>query len=139
MNKRERYYLTLGEFNKFIKESFYRMKFAAPKSEEVEEIVGISREAFIDHLEETFRKRYGITAKQYLRVYPYRNLYIDHVKPLRLAESREKVKALCHYSNLQLLLPRDNTMKERGVDISVDHSDPAWLVRLVEIWEGEQC
>lgn len=132
MTKKERYYLTVFEFNRFIKQSFYRTKYAAPKSEEVEEIVGISRGEFIDHLEATFRKRYGITTEKYLQYFPYRNLYIDHIKPLRFARSREEVKALCHYSNLQLLLARDNAAKEKGIDISVNHADPAGFIAMIE-------
>ncbi len=123
MVKKDRYYLTVGDFNKFIKQSFYRTKYKAPKSEQVEKIVGMSRNEFIEHLEETFKNRYGISTEEYLKYFPYRSLCIDHIKPLRTANSRNEVELLCHYSNLQLLICRDNLVKDRGTDITICHED----------------
>lgn len=132
MAKKEQFYLTMGEFNRIIKQSFYRTGFKAPKSEEVEEIVGMSRNDFINYLEKTFSDRYGISTGKYLQYYQYRGLCVDHIKPLRVAKSREEVVQLCHYSNLQLLLQRDNVAKEKGIDININHADPLEYIEMIE-------
>lgn len=118
------FYLTVGEFNRFIKSSFYRTHYAPPKSEEIEKIVGMNRFQFLQHLEMTFKDRYGISTEKYYEHFPYGKLCIDHIKPLRFAETREEVLDLCHYSNFQLLTTRDNIVKEKdGYDIDIEHED----------------
>jgi hypothetical protein len=39
------------------------------------------------------------------------NYHIDHIKPLKLAKTEEEVYILNHYTNLQLLTPKDNLKK----------------------------
>jgi 5-methylcytosine-specific restriction endonuclease McrA len=43
-------------------------------------------------------------------------VHIDHIIPLSSAKTEDKVKKLCHYSNLQLLKPKDNLEKQVNSD-----------------------
>lgn len=83
----------------------------------------MEKESFIDYLENTFVKRYGVTTKQYYEFFSRRLLTIDHIVPLKTAKTADDVRALCHYSNFQLLTHRDNIIKEKGTNIDVCHSD----------------
>lgn len=132
MSVKNGYCMTQSEFIRFIKQSFYRTKFSVPDSSEIEAIVGMNNEEFTKHLERTFVERYGISTEKYLDYFEYRKLCIDHIAPLRLAKTREDVIRLCRYSNFQLLLSRDNSAKEHGIDISKDHADPKGLLERLE-------
>lgn len=120
---RDRFYLTTVEFNGFIKKSFYRCKYQAPKSYEIEQIVGMDKESFIDYLENTFMSRYGVSTQKYYEHFSRHLLVIDHIVSLRTAKSADDVRKLCHYTNLQLLTHRDNIIKEKGTNIDICHSD----------------
>ena len=86
-----------------ITKSFKRVKLR--KTEKTEGILGISLLAFKEYLELTFSTRYGRCRTSVDLV------HIDHKIPLSNASSEEDVIQLCHYSNLQLLLAKDNLKK----------------------------
>lgn len=117
------YELTESRYNVFIKQSFYRMQYRPPDNCTIEHIVRMNPAELEKHLERTFYERYGISTQKYIRYFGDSKLCIDHITPLRYAETIEDVKRLCCYSNLQLLITRDNIVKERGVDIWKNHAD----------------
>ena len=83
--------------------SFLRKRYK--KSEHTNELLGCSIDYFTNHLLETFKKRYG---------YEYdgkEKVHIDHIKPLKYANTEEEIIGLCHYTNLQLLKAEDNLKK----------------------------
>lgn len=83
--------------------SFARKDFR--KENHVTEILGCTEEEAQKHLYKTFYDNYG---------YEYdgqEDVHIDHIIPLKTAETEEDVKRLCHYTNLQLLKPIDNMKK----------------------------
>ena len=53
----------------------------------------------------------GTWRKNYSRDWSGEPYAIDHIIPLAVATTEEEVKALCHYSNLQMLSPKDNRKK----------------------------
>lgn len=74
------------------------------KSKPTEEIVGCGIDFLIKYLEKTAIDNY--------RFYdPNCQYHIDHIKPLATANTIEEVLALNHYTNLQLLTPKDNLDK----------------------------
>lgn len=79
------------------------------KKYHAEAIIGCSLKEFIDHLHETYYKTYG---EQYCG----QPVHIDHIIPLSSAKTEDRVKKLCHYSNLQLLKPKDNLKKQADSD-----------------------
>lgn len=86
-----------------INRSFKRRKLS--KNYKTEEIVCCSLEQLKEHLHKTFFANYG---------YEYdgkEDVHIDHIVPLATAETEDDVKRLCHYTNLQLLKPKDNMQK----------------------------
>lgn len=82
---------------------FYRKGFKKPNH--TEDILGCSLLEFKAHLYKTFFDNYG---------YEYdgiEKVHIDHIIPLATAKTVEEVEKLCHYTNLQLLKPKDNIRK----------------------------
>lgn len=67
--------------------------------------IGCSKEKYIDHMINTYKKRYGEELTD------FKNIHIDHIKPLITAKTIEEVNDLCHYTNLQLLKAKDNLEK----------------------------
>jgi hypothetical protein len=116
------YYVTKAKMRAFIASSFCRAHFQGVKVVP-EKIIGMSVEEFNEHLRRTFYERYDVTVSQYLKYYRKRLLCIDHIVPIRLANSAEDVVRLCNYSNLQLLIASDNVGKEKGRDINKNHFD----------------
>ena len=68
------------------------------------EMLGCDWETLDVHLMQTALDNYGVWS-------PYIKYHIDHVKALATAKTEEDLIKLCHYSNLQLLLPPDNMSK----------------------------
>lgn len=87
---------------KTIAESFLRRGYR--KGSKAEEIIGCDWQTFINHLFKTWEERYGA-------VYSGEDYHIDHIVPLAKASSEEEIRKLCHYTNLQLLKPKDNLSK----------------------------
>ena len=84
-------------------ESFNRK--GSKKNYSSEKILGCEWAAFMNHLLETYKNRYGYEwdGKE--------EVHIDHIIPLATAKSKEEIKTLCHYTNLQLLKGKDNLEK----------------------------
>lgn len=49
--------------------------------------------------------------------------HIDHIIPLAIADTEEKVEELTHYSNLQLLLAEENLKKGKKYDINREEDE----------------
>ena len=75
------------------------------KSRKTEKILGCSIDYFEKYLLKTFEKNYGYKWDG------IESIHIDHIKPLKYAQTEEKVLHLCHYTNLQLLKASDNLKK----------------------------
>ena len=54
---------------------------------------------------ETYKNNYGI---EWDNIEP---IHIDHIKPLKYANTEKEIVKLCHYTNLQLLKAQDNLEK----------------------------
>lgn len=92
-----------GQISHLIWLSFQRKNFK--KKNLVSEILGCTEEEAQKHLYKTFFENYG---------YEYdgkEDVHIDHIIPLKTAETEEDVKRLCHYTNLRLLKAIDNLKK----------------------------
>ncbi len=101
--KTDQLYKFKGQIRHLIWLSFQRKNFK--KKNLVSEILGCTEEEAQKHLYKTFFDNYG---------YEYdgkEDVHIDHIIPLKTAETEEDVKRLCHYTNLQLLKPTDNMKK----------------------------
>lgn len=86
-----------------INKSFTRRGYK--KGTKTEKILGCDYETFYKHLLKTYKLNYG-------RDWDFtENVDIDHIKPLKLAKTKEDVTKLCHYTNLQLLKSKDNKKK----------------------------
>lgn len=83
-------------------DSFKRKK--CIKKDKAEKILGCTIDQLIEHLKETYNARYHTE-------WDGRPVHIDHIIPLATAENEENVIKLCHWSNLQLLIPKDNLEK----------------------------
>lgn len=75
------------------------------KSKKLELICGINSKELVNYLLNTFKENYGYEWNKIEKV------HIDHIIPLKTAKTIEDVYRLCHYSNLQLLKPKDNFQK----------------------------
>lgn len=72
------------------------------------EIVGCSKEEFIQHLIKTFENNYKIKYNEsYLK-----DLHIDHIIPISSSNTKEEVLKLNHYTNLQFLY-KDHNMEKK--------------------------
>ena len=69
-----------------------------------EDILGCDFLFFKEYIEAQFKK--GMT---------WENIHIDHIKPLSIAKTQEKVIELNHYTNLQPLFCLDNLLKSNKV------------------------
>ena len=49
--------------------------------------------------------------------------HVDHIIPLAIADTEEKVKELTHYSNLQLLLAEENLKKGKKYDMNREEDE----------------
>ena len=85
----------------FISQSFKRRK--ESKMMHTEEVLGCSFEDFMLHICSLFKE--GMTLDN------YGQWEIDHIIPLSIANTREEVIKLCHYTNLQPLWSFENRQK----------------------------
>lgn len=78
------------------------------KNKHLEEILGCNIEFLINHLIATYEDNYNEKWEdEYLS-----EVHIDHIKPLKYANTEEEIEKLCHYTNLQLLKAKDNLKKQ---------------------------
>ena len=87
--------------------SFKRKSF--DKYKYTEEIIGTNINDFVKHLLNTYLINYNVEYDGKEKV------HIDHIIPLCMANTKEEVYKLCHYTNLQLLKAQDNLEKGRSV------------------------
>lgn len=90
----------------FVGESVRRKGFE--KSEKTEQILGISLDGFINHIESRFSE--GMTWEN------RSEWHIDHIIPLATAKTEEDVIRLNHYTNLRPLWAIDNLRKGAKLD-----------------------
>lgn len=74
------------------------------KGSRTADILGCDLDFFCDYMFKTWKKNYG----KPWNGEPY---HIDHIIPLATAKTEEDVIRLCHYTNLQMLTPKDNMDK----------------------------
>lgn len=91
---------------------FKRKEFS--KNKKNEEILGCTYEIFINHLLQTYKNNYKEEWDGKEKV------HIDHIKPLKLATTKEEVIKLCHYTNLQLLKSMDNLKKRDKINWNLE-------------------
>lgn len=103
------------KIREYIRESFYRNNLK--KNKNTEEILGCSIEYLRNYLKQTFKKNYGYEWDEIEKV------HIDHIKPISLGTTIEEVNKLCHYTNLQLLKPKDNQIKSNKLDYKLNKEE----------------
>ena len=77
------------------------------------EILGCDYETLWEHLKKTWKKRYGTE-------WNGEDYHVDHKTPLATAKTKQDVIDLCHYTNLQMLKPKDNLVKNKYLDWELD-------------------
>ena len=87
------------------------------KSSKTFEILGCDYKTLLNHLKKTYKKNYGIEWDEKEEV------QVDHIIPLAAATTEEEVIRLCHYTNLQLLKPKDNLEKRAKLDWKISNLD----------------
>lgn len=88
--------------------SFRRYKEKKPKN--VEKIIGCSIDYLSDYLLQTFKNNYGY---EWDRI---EKINIDHIIPLKTAQTEKDILKLNHYTNLQLLKEKDNLDKRDKIN-----------------------
>jgi hypothetical protein len=98
-----------------VRTSFYRGQIA--KSGRYVTILGADDTTVYNHLIQTAIRTYG-------KYFPGRKYHIDHIIPCSTAKTPEELVRLNHYTNLQLLYPKDNLIKSDKLDycIKTNHS-----------------
>lgn len=87
--------------------SFNQKEYVKPAHSE--EILGCTRDFFIEYLKQTWLDEYGDK-------WIGQPCHIDHIIPLATAHTIEDVHRLCHYTNLRLLTPEDNMDKRDSLN-----------------------
>lgn len=84
------------------------------KNFHTEKIIGCSTETLINHLLDTYRKNYGYEWNG------IENIHIDHIVPLKEAQTEDELIKLNHYTNLQLLKSIDNLKKASKISYKLN-------------------
>lgn len=77
------------------------------KNTKTQEMLGVDWEVAKKHIERQFKK--GMNWNN------YGEWHIDHIIPLSSAKTEERLKRLCHYTNLQPLWAEDNLSKSNSI------------------------
>lgn len=96
------------QIRNLVRISFNKKKFI--KNNNCKSIIGCDFDYFYNYLLKTFKDNYGY---EWDKKEP---VHIDHIIPLATAKTEEEVIKLCHYTNLQLLKPKDNLAKSNKLD-----------------------
>lgn len=80
------------------------------KDSSIKAITGLTADELREYLSKTFLDRYG---REWDGI---ESVNIDHIIPISLANTKEDVVTLCHYTNLQLLTEVDN--RQKGANVS---------------------
>tara|TARA_R110000764_G_scaffold19848_1_gene51652 strand:+ start:26 stop:352 length:327 start_codon:yes stop_codon:yes gene_type:complete len=78
------------------------------KDSKTQEMLGVDWEVCKAHIERQFTK--GMNWANYSK------WHVDHIIPLASAKTPERLKQLCHYSNLQPMWAEDNIMKSDKIN-----------------------
>lgn len=78
------------------------------KNTKTQEMLGVSWEVCKAHIERQFTK--GMSWDN------YGEWHIDHIIPLASADTEQRIKELCHYTNLQPLWSEDNLSKSDKIN-----------------------
>jgi hypothetical protein len=78
------------------------------KNNKTQEMLGVDWKIAKAHIERQFTK--GMNWNN------YGEWHIDHIIPLASANTKEELKKLCHYTNLQPLWAKDNLIKSNKID-----------------------
>jgi len=92
----------ISQLRNTVNKAFRRKKFI--KNDKAQIILGATFEVVINYLKHTAINNYGFYDDKF-------TYHVDHVKPLKLANTELEVYKLNHYTNLQLLTPEDNLKK----------------------------
>lgn len=95
-----------------IRRSFTRKGFA--KNGHTQNIIGCDFEFFYKYLLQTYKNNYGYEWDEIEKV------HIDHIIPLSIVNTEEKIIKLCHYTNLQLLKEKDNLCKHDKLNYKIN-------------------
>ena len=90
-----------------IRNSYRRTGFR--KNTKTAKILGCDFKTLNAHLLSTWIDNYGTE-------WNGEDYHIDHIVPLATAKTEEDVRALCNYTNLQMLKPEDNLTKNAKLD-----------------------
>ena len=77
------------------------------KNTKTQEMLGVDWEVVKKHIERKFKK--GMNWNN------YGEWHIDHIIPLASAKTPEKLKQLCHYTNLQPMWAEENIIKSNKI------------------------
>lgn len=83
------------------------------KETKTEKILGCDFQMFYNHLLQTFKNNYGYEWDGVEEV------HIDHIYPLKECNTYEEIYKANHYTNLQLLKPKDNFEKGAKLDYKI--------------------
>ncbi len=78
------------------------------KNAKTQEMLGVDWEVCKAHIERQFKK--GMNFNN------YGEWHIDHIIPLSSAKTPERIKELCHYTNLQPMWAKDNISKSDSIN-----------------------
>lgn len=96
----------LFKFKLNVRANVYRYfrKKGFEKITKTEKIIGAPFNKVWEHIQKTWETNYGFT-------WNGQEYHIDHIIPLAIAKTKEDVIRLSHYTNLQMLTPKDNLSK----------------------------
>lgn len=118
-------YFFRARCRRVVRESFTRKNLTKPNH--TEEIVGCSLIELKAYLLNTWKQKYG-------REWSGEPFHIDHKRPLAVAKTIEEILPLCHYTNLQMLKPKDNLKKGSKME-----NDMKALNDLVEEYTNQEA
>jgi len=103
-------YRLMNNLRRLIKISLGRQGYT--QTSKAFEILGSDFATVHKHLASTAVNNYG-------KYFPNRRYHIDHIIPCSYAKTEEELIKLQHYTNLQLLYPRDNLVKGAKLPVVV--------------------
>lgn len=95
-------YVSTGRVRCLIRQSIRKNGYS--KGTKTAKILGCDFNTFWEHLLQTWEDNYG-------NPWAGEEYDIDHIVPLATAKTEKDVIKLCHYTNLQMLTPKDNRKK----------------------------
>ena len=104
------------QMNNLIYYSFNRKR-KYRKTSKATKIFCCDWETFYNHLLKTFKENYGCEWNENIKV------QVDHIIPMNEAKTIDKVIELNHYTNLQLLKPKDNSNKYIKLDWKLEKGE----------------